>query len=77
MIRFIHLLLLILGLDTSRCRLEILSLLNLCLPVSALESVHLLYAAYQELDSTTKPISKHDEDREILLSSKHSNSISN
>lgn len=74
---FIHLLLLILSLDKSRCRLETLSLLNLSLAVSPLESVHLWNAAYQELDSTTKPTAKQDEDRGILLSSKCSNGVSN
>lgn len=52
---FTHLLLLTLSLDISRCRLETLSLLNLSLAISALERVHLLNAAYQGLDSTTKP----------------------
>jgi len=50
-----------------------MSILNLSLTISVVESAQMLDAAYQEQGSTKTPISKQDEDREILLSSTCSN----
>lgn len=54
-----------------------MSILNLSLAISVLESACMSDAAYQEQNSTTKPIPKQDEDEEILPSSKCSNCVSN